>query len=123
MQEVFDFIRLNSIKVCIVSTAPTSYIKRMINYFNIPCDEIVGYHDVSVRKPNPQCMFLAMKRLGCTSESVISFGDRSIDIAASNAAGIKSVACLWGTEEKQALLLARPNHYISNPREILNHIK
>jgi DNA processing protein len=123
MQEVFDFIRANSIKVCIVSTAPASYLRRMINYFHIPCDEVVGYHDVSVRKPNPQCMLVAMQRLGCTPDSVISFGDRSIDITASNAAGIKSVACLWGTEEKQALLASHPNHTINNPREILDLIR
>jgi phosphoglycolate phosphatase-like HAD superfamily hydrolase len=123
MQEVFNFIRANSIKVCIVSTAPASYLKHMINYFNIPCDVVIGYHDVSVRKPHPQCMFIAMQRLGCTHESVISFGDRAIDIAASNTAGIKSVACLWGTEERQALLSSNPNYFIDNPREILNFIR
>jgi phosphoglycolate phosphatase-like HAD superfamily hydrolase len=123
LNDVFDFIRNNGIKTCIVSTAPSTYLKRMINYFNIPCDELVGFHDVSIRKPNPECMFLAMQKLHCTSDSVISLGDRAIDITASNNANIRSVACLWGTEEKQLLLASNPNVVINNPSEIINLLK
>lgn len=104
LNEVFDIIRKHNIQTCIVSTSPRPYIERIINYFNLPINSIVAYHDAKPIKPHPAPMLKALELLGCTPEEAISFGDRVIDIQSSNAAGIESVACFWGTKEKSKLL-------------------
>ena len=121
MESVFEFIRSNRdrVAVAIVSTSPSSYVGRVVNHFNIPVDTIVGYHDAE-RKPSPAGMFLAMQRMGVEPSKTISFGDRAIDIQASNAAGIKSVACLWGGKENALLLNSRPDYVISAPVDIID---
>ena len=53
----------------------------------------------------------------------ISFGDRVIDIQSSNAAGVESVACFWGTREKTELVKSCYSHAIVNPTEILTLIR
>ena len=122
MDEVFDFIRNNNIRVAIVSTSPRPYVERVCRHFNIPVNAILGYHDCGRIKPAPDGMIRALNEIGCSAQDAISFGDRAIDIQASNAAGITSVACLWGTEERFALTATNPHVTILFPREIITLI-
>ena len=121
IESVFEYIRTNRdrVAVAIVSTTPSSYVGRVVNHFNIPVDTIVGYHDAQ-RKPSPAGMFMAMQRMGVNPSETVSFGDRAIDIQASNAAGIKSVACLWGGKENALLLNSRPDRVIGAPVDIID---
>lgn len=121
--EVFDFIRNNNIRVAIVSTSPRPYVERICRYFNIPTNAILGYHDCGRIKPAPDGMIRALKEIGSLPQDTVSFGDRAIDIQASNAAGVKSVACLWGTSERFALASSNPSETILSPNEIITLIR
>lgn len=122
LEKVFEYIRNNNIKVCIVSTAPRPYVEKVVRHFNIPCIYIVGYHDAKPIKPHPAPMLKALELMNETAFNTISFGDRVIDINASNAAGIESIACLWGSKEKQQLMASRYKYAIENPCDIINYI-
>ena len=88
-----------------------------------PINQIVAYHDAKPIKPHPAPMLKALEILGCDAKSAISFGDRVIDIQSSNAAGIESVACFWGTKEKAELVKSGYTHAIIKPNEILTLIR
>lgn len=120
---IFDVIRKYDINTCIVSTSPRPYVERVIKQFNLPVNHIVAYHDAKPTKPHPAPMLKALEMLGCDAKSAISFGDRAIDILSSNAAGIESVACFWGTKEKSELLRSGYYHAIIKPEEILTLIR
>lgn len=119
MDRVFSYIRDNGIIVTIVSTAPRSYIERIVRYHNIPANYIVGYHDAKPIKPHPAPMFKALELMGARACDTISFGDRAIDIQSSKAAGIKSIACFWDTKELGQLLQAHADGQINSPLEII----
>ena len=123
LNEIFDVIRKFSINTCIVSTSPRPYVERVVQHFNLPINQIVAYHDAKPIKPHPAPMLKALEILGCDAKSAISFGDRVIDIQSSNAAGIESVACFWGTKEKTELVKSGYTHAIIYPREILTLIR
>lgn len=123
MQEVLNKIAEHHIPVAIVSTSPGTYVKNIVQHFNIPVTYIIGYHDAKPCKPAPQPMLMALEKLGCTADQAISFGDRVIDIQASNAANIESVACFWGTKEKKELIASGYRHAIVHPCEILTLIR
>jgi len=53
----------------------------------------------------------------------VSFGDRLIDIQASKAAGIPSVAYLWGSAESKEMQAANPEYVAQTPGDALNLIK
>jgi phosphoglycolate phosphatase-like HAD superfamily hydrolase len=89
----------------------------------MPIKHIVSYHDAKPIKPHPAQMLKALELMGCSAKSTISFGDRVIDIQASNAAHIESVACFWGTKEKKELLQSEYSHAIVNPKEIITLIR
>lgn len=123
MNDVFLIIRQYKLDACIVSTSPRAYVERVINHFNIPVHKIVAYHDAKPIKPHPAPMLKALELLNCHAKDVISFGDRVIDIQASNAASIESVACFWGTKERKDLLASGYSHAIVKPGEILTLIR
>ena len=123
MEEVLAIIRNNNINTCIVSTSPRTYVEKVVDYFNLPVQHIVAYHDAKPIKPHPAPMLKALELLGCSAAEAIAFGDRVIDIQASNAAGIESVACFWGTKERGELLHAGYTHAIIKPEEILTLIR
>lgn len=123
IQEVLDLIAKHHIPTAIVSTSPGKYVQNVTEFFHIPVDHIIGYHDVKPHKPAPAPMLLALQKLGCSADQAISFGDRVIDIQASNAANIESVACFWGTKEKKELISSGYRHAIIHPREILTLIR
>ena len=123
LNEIFDVIRKFNINTCIVSTSPRPYVERVVQQFNLPIKKIVAYHDAKPIKPHPAPMLKALEVLGCSAEDAISFGDRVIDIQASNAANIESVACFWGTKEKKELMASGYRHAIVNPKEILTLIR
>lgn len=123
LQKVFDVIRKFGINTCIVSTSPRTYVEKVVRQFNLPINHIVAYHDAKPIKPHPAPMLRALELLGCDARDAISFGDRVIDIQSSNAAGIESVACFWGTKEKAELLHSGYRHAIISPEEILTLIR
>lgn len=123
INEVMEIIRKYKLKSCIVSTSPRTYVENVVKHFNLPIQHIVAYHDAKPIKPHPAPMLKALELLECDAKEAISFGDRVIDIKASNAANIESVACFWGTKEKQDLLRSPYSHAIIKPIEILTLIR
>lgn len=122
IEKILDVIKKYNIKTAIVSTSPRTYVEKVVEYFNIPINYIVAYHDAKPIKPHPAPMLKALELMECNAKEAISFGDRAIDIQASNAAGIESVACFWGTKEKSELLKSGYSHAIIRTEEILTLI-
>jgi HAD superfamily hydrolase (TIGR01549 family) len=76
--KVFEFIRDNDLKVGIVSKAPSVYVKKVLNHFNIPFDTVVAYHDVKLQKPNSEGMNLALTQLGLSRKMLFLLGMRLV---------------------------------------------
>lgn len=123
IEKILDVIRKHNIDTCIVSTSPRPYVEKVVKHFNLPISKIVAYHDAKPIKPHPAPMLKALELLGCSAKEAISFVDRVIDIQSSHAAGIESVACFWGTKEKDELLRSDYSYAIIKPEEILNIIR
>lgn len=123
MEKVLDIVRKHNINCAIVSTSPRTYVEKIVSFYNLPISHIVSYHDASPIKPHPAQMLKALELMEVSAKNTISFGDRAIDIEASNAAGIESVACFWGTKEKSELLRSDYSHAIIHPEEIITLIR
>ena len=59
-------------------------------------DTIVGCDSSARHKPDPEPVRLALHRLGCSPEDAMFVGDSVHDVMAGNAAGVATVAALWG---------------------------
>jgi phosphoglycolate phosphatase len=63
------------------------------------CAVLVGGDTLPQRKPDPAPILLACRRLGIAPDEAIYVGDDERDIVAARAAGMVSVAALWGYRE------------------------
>lgn len=123
LNDLFEYLAENGYNICIVTTSPSDYCRRVLAHWGIPHNYKICYHDVKKRKPDPESFLKALQYLKAKPEEVLSFGDRAIDIEASKAAKIPSVACLWGSAESQLLLAAKPEYTVKTPAEALELIR
>ena len=124
MLEVLDFVNQKKLKICIVTSSPSTYCKRVLEHWKIPYHQKVCYHDTSKRKPHPDPITRGLQLIECVDlNHALSFGDRAIDIQASRAAGVRSVGCLWGSAEDAMLRQEKPDFLAESPKDLIPIIK
>lgn len=72
----------------------------------------IGCDSCAVHKPDPFPVRMALGELGYEPDEAIFIGDSPHDINAGNAAGVVSIAALWGPFRKDQLLPASPDHFL-----------
>ena len=85
------------------------------SYFEmiISCDSCTRH------KPHPEPVLTALERLGYEAEEALFVGDSVHDIEAGNAAGVETVAALWGPFTREQLAVARPDRFIERIGELV----
>ncbi|MBI3568530.1 MAG: HAD-IA family hydrolase [Gemmatimonadetes bacterium] len=69
-------------------------------------EELVGVDSTENHKPHPEPVFVAMKRLRVTSAQATFVGDSPHDVAAGNAAGVRTIGVTWGPFSRDTLVAA-----------------
>ena len=77
---------------------------------------VVTASDPPAAKPSPEGVVSACARMGVAVERSVVIGDSVTDVAAGNAAGAHTIACLWGVGREPDLVSARPTWVARNPR-------
>lgn len=71
-------------------------------------------------KPAPDFLNLCLEELKVKPEDAYYIGDHPMDIAASHAAGTKSIAVGWGIGSLEGLLAERPTHFVESCDQIIS---
>ena len=77
--------------LAIATNSPDMVPRYFIRQYEWPIEIVLGYHQVSRKKPDPEGLFLAMKKAGASPESTFHIGDQSEDTEASRAANVTAV--------------------------------
>lgn len=72
----------------------------------------IGMDSCTVHKPDPEPVLVALRELGYQPHEALFIGDSPHDIASGNAAGVTSVAALWGPFTREQLDRQRPSRYL-----------
>ena len=75
-------------------------------------DVIVGCDMCNRHKPDPEPVHLALERLGYSTDDAVFVGDSIYDMQAGNAAGVTTIAALWGPFTRVDLEPSAPDHYL-----------
>ncbi len=81
---------------------------------------IVTADDVTELKPNPEGLIRAVRLMSAAVDRTVYLGDAVRDIEASNRAGIKSAAALWGFGDDDELRMHRPDFAFTDPSDALS---
>ncbi len=80
----------------------------------------VFHDDTELHKPNPAPLLLAAEKGGLDTESTVYVGDSIHDMAAGRAAGMRTIAALWGPFPRADLELESPSAFASTPLNLLD---
>jgi pyrophosphatase PpaX len=82
-------------------------------------DTVVGCDASTRHKPDPEPVRIALQRLGCAADEAVFVGDSVHDVLAGNAAGVRTVAALWGAFKREDLEPGKPTAYVAHISELL----
>jgi AHBA synthesis associated protein len=93
---------------------------KLIGFF----DAVVGSDEVARPKPAPDIVLRALASAGTPGPpgglpgGVAMVGDAPADMRSAHAAQVVAIAALWGTDDKAALLAARPDAIAYQPSDV-----
>lgn len=105
-------LRKKNIYIALVSNAPSSYIKKVLNFFNINIDFLVCYHDVNKHKPNPEGIYKVLEYFSIHKSETFYVGDNDIDYKTANNANIIFFGVPWGTFSQEVKIIDYKNFSI-----------
>ncbi len=79
----------------------------------------IGMNSCKIHKPEAFPVLLALEELGYSPDEAVFVGDSPHDILSGNAAGVVSIAALWGPFTKAQLEPAKPDVYIDRIEDLL----
>jgi pyrophosphatase PpaX len=83
-------------------------------YFSV----VIGEDDTQEHKPGPAPVLEALRRLRVPPECAVMVGDSPYDIAAAKAAGVRSIAVLWGPFSREDLERESPDAFAGSVEEL-----
>lgn len=122
IREMVKAFHENNIRMAVVTNSPGMYARELLNYYSLPVDEVIGYHDTQRHKPAPEPFLLAMSLLNSDKEHTIAIGDSVNDILAAKNAGIVSCTALWDCSEMDALRNVDAEYDFTSPEQFKDFI-
>lgn len=119
VKETLEKLRKDGFKIGIVTTKNKHTGSFALHDNDLPYDVLITADDVKNRKPNPEPVLLACKKLGVGPAECIFIGDDVFDIQAGKAAGTKTCGTTAGKCSGEELLKAGADYIIDNIKEIL----
>lgn len=98
MHEVLGAIEAAGSHWGIVTNKPEHLARALVEALGLDarCAVLIGGDTLPVRKPDPEPLRVACRRLGVDVSDAVYVGDDERDVQAANAAPMKSIAAAWG---------------------------
>jgi 2-phosphoglycolate phosphatase len=108
------------LRLGLCSNKPVAFSRDLVAYLKIaPLLEVVlGPEDVARPKPAPDMLVAGLQKLGVSAAEALYVGDMSVDVETARGAGVKVWVVATGSDDRDALELARPDRLFSNLDEI-----
>ena len=118
--ETVDFLRAAG-HPCAIVTSKTGWLaRRGLDHVGLGhhFDVIIGCDSCERHKPDPEPVLLALEKLGYGPHEAVFVGDSVHDMFAGNAAGVATVAALWGPFDREDLAAAQPTYWLERIRDL-----
>lgn len=87
-------------------------------FFNEYIEVAIGESEAIRKKPAPDTVNEALKRLNADKATAVYVGDSDVDIATARNCGIPCISVLWGFRDKDFLLRNGGTTFVESPDEI-----
>lgn len=122
--ELLRALKTRGYKLAIVSNKLQAGVDELYErYFRDTVEVAVGEQPQWQRKPAPDMVLEALKRLGVTADEAIYIGDSDVDMATARNSGLPCISVLWGFRDKDCLLAHGATCFAQRPEDILKMIE
>lgn len=120
VRETLSLLHDRGHDMALVTSKATDAAKRALRLMGVDAllSPVIGFDSTTSHKPNPEPVLHALAQLHRDPGDAIFVGDSPHDIAAGNAAGVFTIAALWGPFSRQTLETARPGRLIADIRDL-----
>jgi pyrophosphatase PpaX len=120
VEDMLRALRAGGHRLGVVTSKMERSARRGLRLFGLEHYFEVGvfHDDTGTHKPDPAPLLLAAARGGVAPSAVTYVGDSTHDIIAGRAAGMRTVAVLWGPFDRAVLEAEHPDHLIAHPSEL-----
>ena len=119
--ELLRFLKDNGIKRAVFSNKPHEQaVKNIEGIFGAEMfDVIQGQTEEIPKKPDPEGVFVILKKLGERPEDCLYFGDTNTDMRTGANAGVDTAGVLWGFRGREELEAFHPRYLIERPEDAI----
>jgi pyrophosphatase PpaX len=112
--DTVDALRVARHPLAIVTSKTGWLAQRGLDHVGLGAhfDVVIGCDICEKHKPDPEPVLMALERLGYEPHEAVFVGDSVHDIEAGNAAGVTTIAALWGPFSREDLVASQPTHYL-----------
>lgn len=118
---LLDALRARGLRLAVATGKAGERARSLLDLLGIGdrFEAVIGGDEVPRAKPAPDMVLRALSRLGVEPAEAFMVGDAVTDVISARGASVTSVAALWGTGDRAALLAARPDAVVHAPSELL----
>lgn len=117
---MLDSLQRDGLRMAIVSNKPDDAVQELHKRFFAQCVGTAVGESASVRrKPNPDGVLEAIRRLGGTPDEAVYVGDSEVDLATARNAGLPCITVLWGFRDEDFLRTAGATTFARTPADVV----
>ncbi len=121
--EMLSELKQKGYALGVVSNKPDFAVQELIpEYFPDVFASVSGERQGIAKKPAPDLIWEAMKKLNVTKEEAVYVGDSEVDLEAAENAGLPCISVSWGFKGREFLEQHNAAIIIESPAEILAHV-
>jgi pyrophosphatase PpaX len=119
--ELLELLAARGTALAVVTSKLEVSARRSLSFLGLDrhFGAVVGLESTSRHKPDPEPVLHALALVGAAAPEAAFVGDSPHDVAAGNAAGVATVAGLWGPFAREAFASARPSAFAATVGEVL----
>ena len=122
--DIMDYCKNENIKMAVVSNKKQEPLDILCEkFFSEYIDVVIGDCKTLPRKPNPDSVLEACKRLNVNYENVLYVGDSDVDIKTVNNVGCHGAYVSYGFRKKEVLVENGADNLFDSAYDLLNWLR
>jgi len=121
--ETLAALRQQGCRIAVVSNKMMAATQELCQHFFPDTVEVaIGEHEAEGirKKPAPDTVLAALRRLGVGKESALYVGDSDVDIETARNAGLPCISVLWGFRDRDFLLQHGATTFATHPLSLIS---
>ena len=123
IEDVLTELKARGCRLAVVSNKMMAATVELCRHFFPDTIEVaIGENEAEGirKKPAPDTVFAALKRLGVSGDNAVYVGDSDVDLATAHNSNLPCISVLWGFRDRDFLLDHGATTLITSPKELLD---